>query len=215
MRQADRLEQYVREALGAGRSRDEISQALSEANWTPNEVRGALEAWGDTKLGPPIPRPRPSVSAKEAFFYGLMFAALAMTSWHLVALSFNLIDIRFTDPLANANEYGVVYRQDRIRWSIAALIVFAPLFVFLNARTFRATREDPGKRRSAVRRWFAYITLFLAAVSLLGNLLWVVYSFLDGSLGIRVALKAGVVLIVAGAIFLYFRSESWMGDDAE
>lgn len=211
MRPSDQLAQFVAEALGAGRSRQEIAEALKGAGWAQNEISEALNAWAEVEFNPPVPRPRPYVSAREAFFFGLMFAALAMTAWHLVALGFNLID-RWVPDVESNNRHA--YRLQQMRWSIAALIVFAPVFMALNAKVVRATRGDPGKRRSGVRKWFGYITLFLASISLLGDLLWVIYSLLNGDLTLRVSLKVLVVATVAGVVFLYFKRET-LGHDEE
>jgi hypothetical protein len=79
----------------------------------------------------------------------------------------------------------------------------------------RATRRDPGAGRSPVRTWLGYLTLFLAAIALLGDLIWVVYVYLQGDLGARVLLKALVVLVVAATIFLYFRRETGGDGDAD
>jgi hypothetical protein len=211
MRPADQLAQFVRDALLKGRSREEIGTALARAGWTRGEVQGALDAWAETGFDPPVPRPRAYVSAREAFFFGLMFVALMMTAWHLSALGFALIDRFLPDPTDSAH---TTFQLDQMRWSIASLIVFTPLFLLLNARTARAIAADPGKRRSGVRRWFGYITLFLAAMSLLGDLLWVIYAFLQGELGVRAICKAAVVALVAGAIFLYFRRDIESDGDA-
>jgi hypothetical protein len=79
----------------------------------------------------------------------------------------------------------------------------------------RAARANPGARRSPVRKWLGYLTLFLAAIALLGDLIWVIYVYLQGDLGLRVLLKALVVLVVASAIFFYFRRETNGDFDAE
>ena len=204
MRPSDQLAEFTRDALAAGKSRDDIRSALSQSGWAPNEVAEALDAWAEIDFSTPVPRPRPYVSAREAFFYGIMFVALAMTAWHLVSLLHNLIDHWVTDPL---DENGGRYALSSTRWSIAALIVFAPTFLVLNRRTVQATKADPGKRRSGVRKWFGYVTLFLASISLLGDLMAVIYALLSGDLTLRFILKALVVAGVAGSVFAYFRQE--------
>ncbi|WP_298568715.1 DUF5671 domain-containing protein [uncultured Aliiroseovarius sp.] len=134
-----------------------------------------------------------------------------MTAWHLVALLHSLIDHWVHDPLdADQGRYAL----SSTRWSIAALIVFTPTFLILNRRVVRATKADPGKRRSGVRKWFGYVTLFLASLSLLGDLMAVIYALLSGDLSVRFILKALVVAGVAGAIFFYFRQEDDGRSDA-
>ncbi len=211
MRSSEEVSSFVRDALIAGRSREEIADALAEAGWAPNEVSDALNAWADTDFTPPVPRPRIYLSAREAFVYGLMFVALAMTAWHLTTLSYSLID-RWLPDLAERRPD--IYLRQQMRWSIAALIVFLPLFVVLNERTHRALRADPGKRRSGVRRWLGYVTLFITALVLLGDAIYVIYAFLNGDMTLRFAAKAIVTAAVAGAIFLYFRTEMRKDADA-
>jgi len=209
MRPSDQLAEFTRDALSAGKSRDDIRTALTDAGWARNEVEDALNAWAEIDFTTPVPRPRPYVSAREAFFYGIMFAALAMTAWHLVALLHNLIDYGLPDT----DDFRG-YAFSSIRWSIAALIVFAPTFLFLNHRVVRETKADPGKRRSGVRKWLGYATLFLAGITLLGDLMVVIYELLSGDLTLRFILKALVVAVVAGMIFIYFRRQIDEAPDA-
>ncbi|MGC9368486.1 MAG: DUF5671 domain-containing protein [Paracoccaceae bacterium] len=210
MRPADQLAQFVAEALKEGRSREEIAAALREAGWTGNEVSGALDAWAETGFTPPVPRPRPYVSAREAFLYALMFLALAMTAWNITALGFELIELWLPDI---TDRYGG-YSAQSVRWSISVLVVFFPLFLVMNTRAQRAAHADPGQRRSAVRKWFGYVTLFLAAIALLGDLIAVIYALLSGDLTARFLAKAALVALTAGLIFLYFRGEMEEARDA-
>ncbi|WP_289040168.1 DUF5671 domain-containing protein [uncultured Aliiroseovarius sp.] len=210
MRPSDQLAAFTRDALSAGQSRDDIRAALAQSGWAPNEIDEALDAWADIDFPTPVPRPCPYVSAREAFFYGLMFAALAMTAWHLVALLHNQIDHWVADPL---NDDAGRYAINSTRWSIAALVVFAPTFLVMNHRAVRATNSDPGKRRSGVRKWFGYVTLFLASISLLGDLMAVIYALLSGDLTVRFMLKALVVAGVAGTVFAYFRQDTEEAQD--
>ncbi len=210
MRPADQLAQFVAEALKEGRSRAEIAAALQQAGWAQNEVTEALNAWADTGFIPPVPRPRPYVSAREAFLYGLMFLALAMTAWNITTLGFELIELWLPDIADSYSRYNV----GTVRWSISVLVVFFPLFLVMNTRAQRAAHADPGKRRSAVRKWFGYITLFLAALALLGDLIAVIYALLSGDLTARFFAKAVLVALTAGLIFLYFSGETREAENA-
>ncbi|WP_323779831.1 DUF5671 domain-containing protein [Thalassovita sp.] len=204
MRPADQLAQFVAEALKEGRSRDDIATALQQAGWAANEVSDALSAWADTGFIPPVPRPRPYVSARESFLYGLMFLALAMSAWNITTLGFELIDLWLPDLTNRYSRYDI----STVRWSISVLVVFFPLFLWMNSRAQSAAKADPGKRRSAVRKWFGYITLFLAAITLLGDLIAVIYALLSGDLTARFIAKAALVALTAGLIFGYFQGET-------
>ena len=208
MKASDQLASFVYDALNAGRSRGDITVALEQAGWSPAEIRDALNNWAEGEFTPPVPRPRPFVSAREAFLYGLMFVALAMTAWHLTSLLFHLIDQWIPD----LNDRIGYYDRSDMRFSMASLIVFFPLFAWLNMQANRRINANAGRRRSGVRKWFGYITLFLAAITLLGDLIWVIYALLNGDLTARFIAKAGTVAVVAGMIFFYFRSD--MTEDA-
>ncbi len=208
MKSSDQLASFVYDALNAGRSRGDITTALTQAGWSDAEVRDALDNWATGDFTPPVPRPRPFVSAREAFLYGLMFVALAMVAWHLTSLMFHLID-RWVPDIADTSNY---YDTRDMRFSIASLIVFFPLFAVLNIRANRSMKANAGRRRSGVRKWFGYITLFLAAITLLSDLIWVIYALLNGDLTLRFFAKAVMVALVAGLIFAYFRAD--MTEDA-
>jgi uncharacterized membrane protein YraQ (UPF0718 family) len=64
--------------------------------------------------------------------------------------------------------------------------------------------RDPLKRLSPVRRWLTYLTLFLAATALTGDMITLVYNALGGELSLRFALKVLVVAAIAGSIFSYY-----------
>lgn len=203
MKPAEQLSYFVRDALLAGHARPDIATALAQAGWSEREIAATLDGWSEGAFLPPVPRPRPFVSAREALIYGVMFIALAMITWHIVSLSFDLIERWIPEPGRSTHWYSV----QSMRWSIATLIVFVPLFLVLNHRTTRALRADPGQRRSLVRRWFGHVTLFFASMALLGDLIVVIYSALSGELTLRFIARAGVVAIVAGLVFTYFRQE--------
>lgn len=210
MKPTDQLATFVAEALAAGRTRAEIAGALGEAGWTPSEVDAALGAWADGSFLPPVPRPRPYVSAREAFVYALLFLALAVSAWNITSLGFVLIELLIPD----VSDYPVRYAATGARWSIAVLVVVLPLFLVLNARVNRAALQDPSKRRSAVRKWFGYTTLFLASVTLVGDLIAIIYAFLNGDLTVRFFAKALLVALTAGLVFLYFSGEMAEAENA-
>lgn len=208
MRSKDLLPQFVREALLSGKPREDIRTALTNAGWAPKEIDSALTTWSDDDFLPPVPRPQPYVSARETFFYSLMFGALALSAWYVAYLLHNLLELWLSE---HSNQS---YINMYIRWSVAMLIVSAPVFLVMNFQSTRTTRKNPGKRRSAVRIWLSYITLFFAAAALLIDLVYVIYEFLNGAINVLFLAKAGVVAIVAGLILIYFQNETKENADA-
>ena len=203
MARSDELADFVRTGLAAGRAPDELAGALGQAGWGPREVADALNAWAPGPAGmPPVPRPRPYVSAREALVYGLLFLLLGSICWHVAMLGFRIIDSLLP-------EIGELYPPpaSSMRWNIATLIPTVPLFLWLNRRVATATAGDPSQRRSLVRKWFASITLLLAALALLGDVVAVVYALLDGELTLRFVAKAALIAVIGGLAFAYYRDE--------
>ena len=174
MRAADQLAQFVEKALRQGNTRQKIQDAMDAAGWSKSEINEAMNTWAETDFDPPVPRPRPYVSAKESFLYALTFVSLAMSAWHLIWLGFELIDLAVPDM---GEDY---FGYDEIRWSISTLVVFLPVFLFMNFRVLSDANKDPARRRSTVRKWFGYITLFIAAVVMIGDLIFIIYTLLSG-----------------------------------
>lgn len=193
----DRLSDFVAEALSAGRDRDEIRAALASAGWSGREIEDGLAAFADTPFTPPVPAPVPVVSARDFFTYALIFVSLGFAAWHLVELAHSLID-RVFEPTET-------WRAGRINWSIAALVVFGPIYLYLSRGVAQRLKADPQRHRSAVRRWTEALILLLTVLALLGTLVSTVYAFLQGEADLQFILKAVVAAAVAGGIFIVYR----------
>lgn len=203
MQPSDPLAEFIRAGLAAGRAPEQLSAALSTAGWSEAEVEEALAAWQhDPGLGIPVPRPRPYVSARDAVVYGLLFVTLCNIAWAVGVLGFDIIEALIPDP-------GDFYAPPRgiMRVSMAQIVTFLPVFLWLNARVVRVTRRDGGQRRSLVRKWFASITVIVAALILLGDAVTTVWALLDGELTARFAAKAALVAVLGVLVLAYLRDE--------
>lgn len=201
----DELGDFVREALDRGVSRDQIRTTLIGVGWAHAQVDAALARWAESALPLAVPRPRPSLSAREAFEYVVLFGTLYFSAFSLGQLHFNLIDLAFPDPLWPPFRFEVVDRS--IRWAIAALVVSTPVFLYAAWSNARRLAAEPVKRASPVRRWLTYATLALTASILIGDCTSLVYNLLGGDLTLRFMLKAGVVGAIAGTAFVYYLAD--------
>lgn len=199
------LERFVRDALAAGAGRQEIESTLAGAGWTPDQVRAALAAYADVPFRVPVPRPRPQLSAREAFVYLLLFSTLYLSAWHLGSLLFDLIQHALPDPADP--EYRLLGLGRSMRWSVASLAVAFPLFALLAHRVDNDVARHPLKRLSPVRRWLTYLTLFIAAAALVGDVIVLVFNVLGGEASLRFLLKVGVVGAIAGTVFGYYLAD--------
>ncbi len=194
------LERFVRDALLRDLPRTDIQNSMLEAGWTPAQAKTALSAFVDSDFPIPVPKPRPYLSAREAFLYLVLFSALYLTAFHLGSLVFDLIDRALPDAAARIG----TWRADSMRFSASALLVGFPLLVFMSWYINRGLALDPVKRLSAVRRWLTYLTLFTAVTILSGDLIALVYNLLGGELTVRFMLKVATVAVIAGALLGYY-----------
>jgi Domain of unknown function (DUF5671) len=203
---AHELEDFAREALIRGLDKGAIRKAMADAGWSPEQVQTALDAYADVQFPIPVPKPRPQLSARETFLYLVLFSTLYLSSYHLGSLAFDLINRAFPDASARAAVFAE-YTADSMRWSVAYLIVAFPVFVYVARYIARDISRNPMKRLSPVRRWLTYLTLFIAACTLIADLVTLVYNLLAGELTVRFALKVFVVLLIAGTIFGYYLTD--------
>ena len=198
------LLQFVKDALGRGIPRAEVEAALIAAGWEREQVAAGLASFADSSFPIPVPRPAPYVSAREAFLYLLLFTTLYLSAYHLGALIIQFITLAFPDPAAPAWSEARTHIQQAMRWSVSSLIVAFPIFLYLSAFTAREVRRDPAKRASRVRRQLTYLTLFVAAAFIIGDLIAFLNNLLGGELTVRFALKVLTVGVIAASLFLYY-----------
>jgi hypothetical protein len=203
---SDPLSDFVKTALARGTPRAEVDAVLRKAGWTVEQVRNALDGFADVEFAIPVPRPRPYLDAREAFMYLVLFSTLYVSAYHLGSLLFDIINLTFPDP-AEASAQRAGYVRQSMRWSISSLVVAFPVFVYVSWLLNRDISADPIKRHSKVRRWLTYVTLFIAAGVLIGDVISLVYNLLGGELTTRFLSKVLVVGFIAGSIFWYYLAD--------
>lgn len=138
---------------------------------------------------------------RDFFLHLSAFAVLYFLAFALISLLFTLIDYKFPDAITGY--YGDPY-SGAVRFSIASLVILSPIFLFLMRMIQRETRTMPERAKLGIRKWLTYITLFVAGATVIGDLIALLNAFLGGALPTTFALKAAVLLVVAGLGFGYF-----------
>jgi hypothetical protein len=199
---------YVRDALLKGMKRTRIRSALATAGWTESEIEAALAVWmvqddgaGVVEGAGVVPRPIRSSAARDAFFYALLFVVFAMVAGNVLTLLFGQIDYWLPEP----GEVLIAYGWSSLRWSMAALIVFTPAFWLLNRTDARGIAADPARRNGAMRRWLSSLAMLIAVMTLLGDALFLIYTWLDGQMTLRFVAKSAIVAVFAMVVLGYFR----------
>jgi len=195
------LQAFVHESLARRLPRDRVKAALLSAGWRAEEVDAALAAYADVDFPVPVPQRRPYLSAREAFLYLVLFATLYTTAFDVGAVLFTLINRELPDP-ALGRYVGDFAASARA--ATAGLVIAFPVFLGLSRLIGRSIEREPAGRSSPIRKWLTYLTLFLAALVIIGDLIVLVGGLLAGELALRFVLKVLVVFAIAGAVFGHY-----------
>lgn len=139
-------------------------------------------------------------SPKDVFMHLLMIAMLYVGTFSFISLWFDYINFLFPDAL-NYYYQGIL---DGVLWATATLIVVFPVYILLSWLLGKEMTAEPEKRELRVRKWLVYLTLFIAAIAIIVDVVRLVYNFLSGELTLPFFLKILVVLLVAAAVFGYY-----------
>jgi Domain of unknown function (DUF5671) len=196
----EKLSRFVEHARQTGMDHPTIFLLLRSAGWKEKEIAEALAA---RELAMPIPQRAGLGSARDAFFHLLAFTALYAWAISLIVLLFTYIEFAFPDPVERTPTYAIEAALSSLRASLATILVAYPLFVLVWWFLLREVRRYPEKANSGVRRWLSFLSLFAGAVTIMSDVIVVVFYLVEGDLTLRFLLKVAVLLVVTGALFTY------------
>lgn len=139
-------------------------------------------------------------SPKDVFLHLLMMVMLYIGVISLISLAFSYINYSFPDPL-NYYRSGILYD---IRIQSSMLVVSFPLLLILSSLIQRDFRKNPAKHELRFSKWLVYLTLFIAALTIVIDLIQLVNRFYGGELTMPFVLKVLAVFVVAGGVFGYY-----------
>src|SRR6266498_490569 len=143
---------------------------------------------------------------RDVFLYLLAIVALGMTAVNFGTLLFQFINIYVLDVISSDLRYQSAYYSS-IRWAVSTLIIVFPVFLWVSRFLKRDIDRNPEKRELKIRKWLLYLTLFVAGVVIIGDLVALVYNYLQGELTLRFFLKVISILFIASSIFYYYLNE--------
>ena len=143
---------------------------------------------------------------RDVFLYLLSIVTLVVSAISFGILVFQYINVYFPDLLTDyylspSSYYG------SIRQALAALIVIFPVYVWVSRFLKKDIDENPEKRELKIRKWLLYLTVFVAALVIIGDLVTLINTFLNGELTARFILKVLTIFFIAGSVFSYYFSE--------
>src|ERR1700727_2504398 len=151
-----RIAAVIEKALAAGMPQETLVGVLTARGWPEKEIYEALAVYYEGAVGLDIPkRSGGGASAKEAFFYLLVFSTLATWTIALGYLAFALIDRWRADPLFTG--YGQSFDLAEVTWALAAILVSFPMYLGISRAVAVDLAAHPERQDSAVRKWLTYI----------------------------------------------------------
>jgi Domain of unknown function (DUF5671) len=198
-----RIAEFIEKALAAGIPHESLVGILTAQGWPEKEVYDALADHYRRLTGIDVPRRAGAgASAKEAFFYLLIFSTLATWTIGFGCLAFALIDRWMADPLFYG--YQQTFDTYTITLSLAALMVAFPLYLLISRTVVAEAAVHPEKLDSPIRKWLTYMALVVAASVFMGDLIAALAYLLRGELTSRFLAKSLVVLALSGGVFFYY-----------
>ena len=142
----------------------------------------------------------PKTTPKDVFLHLFAIVTFYLTVISFITLYIQYINALFPDAL-NFYYNGI---SQGVRWATSILVVALPAYLISNWLLNKDVKVEPLHREIKIRRWLVYLTLFVSAVTVIIDLMVLVYNFLNGELSTRFFLKIIVVLLVAAAVFAYY-----------
>jgi len=138
---------------------------------------------------------------RDLFLHLLAIVTLYWSAVSFVTLLWQYINYFFPDILNNYYYEGLT---GPIRFAVASLIIVFPVFIIVSWYLNKIYRMESLVRESKIRKWLLYLTLFIASLVIIGDLVSTINTLLGGEITIRFILKAFSILLVAGVIFGYY-----------
>ncbi len=116
----------------------------------------------------------------------------------LINLAFSLINYYFPDALAS------YFYSGSIAWPISMLVVLVPIFYVLEWLIVRDIKMVPEKGELLLQKSRIYLTLFLTAGIISGDLIALINTYLSGEISTRFIFKFLVILLILALVFVFY-----------
>jgi len=124
----------------------------------------------------------------------------------LIVLLFSIINLILPDAVENY--YQVESNSSGVRLGIAMLIVFFPTYLILTRKINVIRRHEDNTTYLGLTKWLMYLSLLIGGGVILGDLVALILTFLEGELTMRFLLKAAVLFLVVGGAFYYYLQDA-------
>lgn len=148
------------------------------------------------------PNTQPRSHAKDVFLNLASMVTLYASATALLNLLFSVINKAYPQTLG-------YYYSPSISLPVATLIIVFPLYILFMWLIEKDLASSIEARMMGIRKWLIYITLFISGGLIVGDLVTILYYFLDGEeLTAGFLLKILSIIVVAGAVFGYYITDA-------
>ena len=206
------LVEYVVARLAAGRSRADICEELVALGWSEGNAQSAYRE-GLIALGGPVPTgamaaiASSKVSTGEVVANIFSFILLHIVIWSATYLSFGLVDLALVYA-GHANDASLIADKiASINRCIAALAIAFPLYVLVMRHWLRGFQGAEPRTESRLTTWLTYIVLLIASIMMVGAMINLLNSLLQGTLSMQETLRVAVVFGLSALVFGFYTYE--------
>ncbi len=145
-------------------------------------------------------------SPRDFFLQVLSNLFLYYCAGWLVSLLYDYINFAFG---STGGYYygGSAWFSGSMRWAIASLVIVFPVYVLVTRFINRDLAKHPEKKDLRIRKWMMYLTLALASLALIIDVIALLYQFLSGEFALTFFLKVLAVAVVSGLVWGYYYYE--------
>lgn len=140
---------------------------------------------------------------RDMFLYFLSIITLAVSAIAFGTLLFQYTNIYISDPLTDSFR-PISSHFGAIRQALASLVIVFPVYIWVSWFLQKDLQRYPEKRELKIRKWLLYLTLFVASIIIIVDLVTLVLRFLEGELTLRFILKISSILFITGSVFSYY-----------
>lgn len=223
------LVNFISQKIKEGASSTEIKNQLVQIGWSIEDVNLAytMALTENNYSSAPLPNyqsnsiyssnqivkdssNKKTVKTGETAINMLSFVALSFFVTSLGTLCFSVINYLFKDVVSDNSYYSSYsnkYIYQTINYAVAVILVAFPIY-FLSVRFWLLVfKKDFEKEESSLTKFVTYLFLIVSVVVLAGDLVTIIYKFLQGELTQRFFLKSFTVFVLSSGIFGFYYFE--------
>ena len=138
------------------------------------------------------------MSPKDFFLHLGASIALYASAIALINLSFEIINRLLPDAL---NSY---WSSGSIAWPISMLIVLVPVLYVVEMVIVKDIAKNPDKQNLWIRKWRTYLTLALSTVTMIVDVITLIFTYLNGEITSRFVCKVLITILISAVILAYY-----------